>query len=148
MAERHISVQRRMAAPANSVWALFADFPNLARHWHGLRATRAIGNQVTGLGARRHVELKPMGSMDETATTWDEGRRIGTHNQPSAAVPFKEASSMLTLEPDGDGTLVRFDYRYVPRGGPLGRFTGPVIDKMLTRTFADMLSATEEAAHT
>lgn len=61
-------------------------------------------------------------------------------------MPFKKAKSTLTLEPDGHGTLATFDYRYVPRGGPLGRFTGPLIDKMLTATFTDMLAATDEAA--
>jgi hypothetical protein len=146
MPERHITVQRRMSAPTGPVWALYADFPNLASHWSGLRATRAIGDQTSGVGARRHVELKPMGSMDETVTAWEEGRRIGTRNQPSLSVPFKQAESTLTLEPDGDGTLATFDYRYVPRGGLIGRFTGPLIDKMLTATFSSMLAATEEAA--
>ena len=84
--------------------------------------------------------------MDETVTTWEERRRIGTRNQPSASVPFKHADSMLTLEPDEDGTLATFDYRYLPRGGALGRLTGPLIDKMLSATFADMLLATDEAA--
>ena len=60
-------------------------------------------------------------------------------------MPFKHAESTLTLEPEGDGTLATFDYRYVPRGGPLGRLTGPLIDKMLTATFTDMLAATDEA---
>lgn len=146
MPERHITVQRRMSASAGSVWALYADFPNLASHWSGLRGTRAIGDQTSGVGARRRVELKPMGSMDETVTTWEEGRRIDTRNESSASVPFKQAESTLTLEPDGDGTLATFDYRYVPRGGPIGRFTGPLIDKMLTATFTAMLAATEEAA--
>ncbi|HEX5088030.1 MAG TPA: SRPBCC family protein [Nocardioides sp.] len=146
MPERQLSVQRRMAAPTGSVWALFADFPNLASHWSGLRATRAVGNQTSGVGARRHVELKPIGSMDESVTTWEEGRRIDTENRASVAVPFKRAESTLTLEPDGDGTLVTFDYRYLPRGGPIGRFTGPLIDRMLRATFTDMLAATEEAA--
>ncbi len=146
MPERHITVQRRMSAPTGSVWALYADFPNLAHHWSGLRATRAIGDQTSGLGARRRVELKPVGSMDETVTTWNEGRRIDTHNQPSALVPIKQADSTLTLEPDDDGTLVTFDYRYVPRGGPIGRVTGPLMDKMLSANFTDMLAATEEAA--
>jgi ribosome-associated toxin RatA of RatAB toxin-antitoxin module len=146
MPERHITVQRRMSASAASVWALYADFPNLASHWSGLRATRAIGDQTSGLGARRRVDLKPIGSMDETVTTWEEGRRIDTQNQPSMSVPFKRARSTLTLEPDDDGTLATFDYRYVPRGGPIGRFTGPLIDKMLTATFTDMLAATEAAA--
>jgi hypothetical protein len=84
MPERHIRVQRRMAASTDSAWALFADFPNLASHWSGIRATRAIGDQTSGVGARRRVELKPIGSMEETVTVWEEGRRIDTQNLPSA----------------------------------------------------------------
>ena len=88
--------------------------------------------------------------MDETVTTWEEGRRIDTLNWPSLTVPFKQAQSSLALEPDGDGdgdgTVATFDYRYLPRGGPIGRLTGPLIDKMLTATFTDMLAAIEDAA--
>ena len=146
MPERHITVQRRMSAITGSVWTLYADFPNLARHWSGLRATRAIGDQTSGVGARRRVELKPIGSMDETVTVWEDGRRIDTRNLPSASVPFKHAESTLTLEPNDDETLATFDYRYVPSGGPLGRLTGPLIDKMLTAAFTDMLAATDEAS--
>lgn len=146
MLERHLTVHRHMAASTGSVWAVIADFPNLASHWNGLRSTRAIGDQTSGVGARRHVELKPIGSMDETVTTWVEGNRIDTQNQPSASVPFKKAESRLTLEPHNNGTLATFDYRYVPRGGPIGRLTGPLIDKMLTATFTDMLAATEKGA--
>jgi hypothetical protein len=146
MPERHITVQRRMSASTGSAWALFSDFPNLASHWSGLRATRAIGDQTTGVGARRRVELKPIGSMEETVTCWEEGHRIDTQNQPSASVPFNRASSTLKLEPDNGGTLATFDYRYVPRGGPIGRLTGLLIDKMLTTTFTDMLAATDKAA--
>jgi hypothetical protein len=146
MPERHIKLQRGMAAPIDSVWALFADFPNLAHHWGGVRRTRALGAQTSGVGARRRVDLKPVGSMEETVTVWDEGRRIDTRNVPSASVPFKRAESSLVLEPDGVGTSATFDYRYVPRGGALGRVTGPLIDKMLTATFKDMLAVTDEAA--
>ena len=146
MPERHLTVQRHMAASPGPVWALFADFPNLASHWSGLRATRAIGSQTSGLGARRHVELKPIGTMDETVTAWEEGRRIDTQNRPSLSVPFSRAETTLTLEPEGEGTFATFDYRYVPKGGPIGRVTGPVIDKMLTATFTEMLAAIDEAA--
>jgi hypothetical protein len=34
----------------------------------------------------------------------------------------------------------------VPRGGPVGRLTGPVIDTMLRRNFQSMLASVEEAA--
>ena len=146
MTERHLTVQRRMAASTGSVWTLFADFPNLATHWSGLRSTRAIGDQTSGVGARRHVELKPIGSMDETVTAWEDGRRIDTQNHPSVSVPFNRAETTLTLDPEDRGTLARFDYRYVPSGGPIGRLTGPLIDKMLTNSFTQMLAAIEEAA--
>lgn len=146
MAERHLTVQRRMAASTASVWTLFADFPNLATHWSGLRSTRAIGDQTSGVGARRHVELKPIGSMDATVTVWEDGRRIDTQNHPSVSVPFNRAETTLTLAPEDGGTLARFDYRYVPRGGPIGRLIGLLIDKMLTNSFTQMLAAIDEAA--
>ena len=98
------------------------------------------------MGARRQVDLAPVGTLVETVTAWEQGRRIDTANQASALVPFKQAESRLTLEPDGHGTAITFDYRYVPRGGPMGRLTGPVIDSMLRRTFESMLASIEEAA--
>jgi hypothetical protein len=146
MPERHITAQRHMSASRDAVWDLFADFPNLANHWSGLRATRAIGDQMHGLGARRHVKLRPMGSMDETIIAWEDGRKIVTQNQPSATVPFKQAEATLILEREDGGSLITFDYRYVPRGGPLGRLTGPLIDRMLIADFNGMLAAIENAA--
>jgi hypothetical protein len=146
MAERRITVRRQSAAPRDSVWAVFADFPNLAKHWDGLKASRPIGEQTHGVGARRQVDLKPVGTLTETVTAWEEGRTIATANQPSALVPFTQAESKLTLAPDGEGTAITFDYRYVPKGGPIGRLTGPVIDRMLATNFQSMLAAVEEAA--
>jgi hypothetical protein len=125
---------------------VFADFPNLADHWNGLKASRPIGDQNHGVGARRQVDLAPVGRLVETVTAWEAGREIATTNQPSALVPFKQAESRLTLKPDGSGTAITFDYRYTPRGGPVGRVTGPVIDRMLRRTFESMLASVEEAA--
>lgn len=130
MPQRHLTVQRRLSAPTESLWALYADLPGLADHWSGLRSTTAIGSPTSGVGARRRVALKPLGTREETVTAWEEGRRIDTRNQPNAAVPFKQAESALVLEPTAGGTLATCDYRYVPRGGPLGRVTGPLIDKV------------------
>ena len=146
MATRHLTVRRQVAAPCDSVWDVVADFPNLADHWGGLKASRPIGDQTHGVGARRQVDLAPVGKLDETVTAWEEGRRIATTNQPSTLVPFKHAEATLTLEPDGDGTQITFDYQYVPRGGPMGRLTGPVIDTMLRRNFESMLASIEKAA--
>ncbi len=148
MAERHLTAQRRAAASPAAVWAVFADFPNLADHWDGLKGSRLVGDQRQGVGARREVDLAPVGSMVETVTVWEEGCTLITTNQPSRLVPLKQAEARLTLEPAGDGTAMTFDYRYVPKGGPMGRLIGPVIDRMLRTNFESMLAAVEEAAST
>lgn len=135
-----------MAATCASAWAVCADFPNLADHWGGVKASRSIGDQTSGVGARRRVDLKPVGALVETVTDWEEGRRFATMNESSALVPFRQARASLTLQPEGDGTAITFDYRYVPRGGPVGRLTGPVIDRMLRTNFTSMLAAIEAAA--
>lgn len=146
MSERRVTVQRAVPASPAAVWAVLADFPNLAAHWSGLKGSRAVGDQRHGVGARREVGLKPMGTLVETVTVWEEGRRLATSNQPSATVPFKQAEATVELRPDGAGTVMTFDYRYMPRGGPLGRLTGPVIDRMLRANFTSMLAATEQEA--
>lgn len=146
MTERQLTVQRRAAASPAAVWAVFADFPNLADHWDGLKGSRLVGDQRRGVGARREVDLKPVGSMIETVTVWEEERTLTTTNQPSLLVPIKQAEARLTLEPADDGTAMTFDYRYVPRGGPLGGLIGPVIDRMLRTNFESMLAAVDSAA--
>jgi hypothetical protein len=146
MRERHLTVRRQAAASRASIWAVLADFPNLAEVWNGIRASQAVGDRAEGLGARRRIFLSPVGTMIETVTTWEAEHALATANKPSVLVPFKLANSRLLLEPDGEGTAMTFDYSYVPRGGPIGRLTGPLIDRMLTATFESMLSAVEKAA--
>ena len=52
MAERHLTVRRQVAATCDSVWGVFADFPNLADHWGGLKSSRPIGDQMWVRAAR------------------------------------------------------------------------------------------------
>jgi hypothetical protein len=87
------------------------------------------------------LTMKPIGSMDETVTIWEKGagstHRICRARWCRSSTP----KSTLMLEPDAKRTLATFDHRYVPRGGPLCRLAGPLIDKMPTETFTDMLDA-------
>jgi hypothetical protein len=146
MTERHLTVRRRADVSTADVWDVPADFPHLADIWNGLKSSRPLGERTGGLGAQREVHLAPVGVMTETITGWEPGRALATMNQPSALVPFKKARSKFTLEPDAGGTAMTFDYSYTPRGGPIGRLTGPLIDRMLTKSFESMLVAVEAAA--
>lgn len=146
MVERHLTVGRRTTASSAEIWGVLEDFPHLANVWNGLKSSRPLGERTGGLGARREVHLAPVGTMTETITGWEPGRALATMNQPSALVPFKKAKSRFVLEPDGGGTAMIFDYTYTPKGGAVGRLTGPLIDRMLTKSFESMLAAVEEAS--
>ncbi|MEV4684505.1 SRPBCC family protein [Streptomyces kurssanovii] len=111
MAERHLTVRRRAAASPASVWAVIADFPNLAGVWSGLRGSQAIGDRTRGPGARRQVDLKPVGSLVETVTAWEEGRTLATRYQPSARKPCRPNGSTRV----GDRRVTRSSRAVPPR---------------------------------
>ena len=62
MPERHITVQRRMSASTGSVWARFADFPNLARHFGVVPRYRQSmrGESRTGAAEVRALGTAPV----------------------------------------------------------------------------------------
>ncbi len=73
---RSIVVQRRIpAAPAN-VWAVLADFPNIARWNTGVAKSFSTSEVTGGLGAKRHCDLIPFGQLEETVKQWDDTRRM------------------------------------------------------------------------
>jgi hypothetical protein len=116
--------------PPNTVRVLREHFGSTSPgsapvHLAALTDRRFDCNQKSGVGARCRVELKPIGTMDETVTTWEEGHRIDTENHPSLSVPFNRAETTLTLEPDDEGTLATFDYRYVPHPAALAECVHP-----------------------
>lgn len=117
MAERHLTVRRQVAASCESVWAVFADFPNLADHWDGIKSSRPLGDQTHGVGARRQVDLKPVGTLpplqlrDEALGVVD-GQQVGVFRldvapQRSGAAGSRasgrapQPSELLPCQPSG-----------------------------------------------
>ncbi len=81
---RVVRVSRRIDASRTKVWAVLADFPNIADWNRGVNRSYATSDATTGVGAKRHCDLAPVGALEETVTGWDEERRfwravIGEH---------------------------------------------------------------------
>ena len=73
----NVTVTRDMAAPQADVWAVLADFPNIADWNTGVKVSHSTsGDQTEGVGATRHCDLAPTGSLEETVQAWEPPNRM------------------------------------------------------------------------
>lgn len=147
MTGRFVRVGRSIPAPPSDVWAVLADLPNHAS-WRGdVKASRMLGEETSGIGARRHLDLAPFGGLDETVLGWDEGSKMVVAVDKATVVPVESGEATLVVHDEGDdGSRVTWEFRYVPKGGPFGRVIGAVVDAQLTKAFRGILADLERAA--
>ncbi len=73
---RSIKVSRRIPSAPAKIWAVLADFPNIATWNTGVAKSFATSDSTGGVGAQRHCDLAPFGELEETVKEWDETRRM------------------------------------------------------------------------
>ncbi len=147
MAVRTVRVQRSIPAAPSDVWAVLADLPNHASWRKDVKASRMLGEQTSGVGARRHLDLAPVGGLDERVIGWEEGSKMVVAVDKATVVPVKSGEATLVVDRERDDKAkVTMEFRYVPKGGPFGRVIGPVVDGQLTRLFRGVLADLERAA--
>ena len=106
-----------------------------------------LGEATSGVGARRHLDLAPVGGLDETVLGWEEGSKMVVAVDKATVLPVKSGEATLVVNQEGDDTSkVTMEFRYVPKGGPFGRVIGAVVDGQLTKVFRGVLADLEQAA--
>ena len=75
-----------------------------------------------GVGATRHCDLLPAGSVEERIIEWHEGRDYVIEiYKGKGAPPFKTAVAHLKVKSDGNnGTKVSMQMKYRLKFGPIG----------------------------
>ena len=147
MTDRVVRVERSIPAASSDVWAVLADLPNHASWRKDVKASRMLGEATSGVGARRHLDLVPVGGLDETVLDWEEGRKMVVAVDKASVVPVKSGEATLVVDREGDDqSKVTMEFRYVPKGGPFGRVIGAVADRQLTKVFRGVLADLELAA--
>ena len=109
-------------ASKERVWETIADLGGIQSFHPGVSRSYYLTDQREGLGASRRCELLPMGTVDETAVDWQQGREFTLAITPGPkAPPFKHANGRMWIEEQGTGTLVGLEIEYRLKFGPLGR---------------------------
>ena len=143
---REISVTRNIAAPRARVWAVLADFPNIADWNGGVKKSFATSEATAGVGATRHCDLSPAGALEETITDWQPEERMVVRIDSASRLPIKTGLVTFILDDGGSHTDTTLHYAFETKWGPVGRLMGPLMDSQLTRGFTGFLADLESAA--
>ncbi len=144
---RSITVQRNISTSSKAIWDVLANFPNVADWNGGVKKSWATGEQTEGIGASRHCDLKPAGTLEETIAEWDPLNKMVINIDSATKLPIKQGVAAFKLRSNGDDqTSVEIHYEYVPRWSFLGKIIGGALDKQFTKGFSGFLDDLENAA--
>ena len=144
---RSIKVSRRIPSAPAKVWAVLADFPNIATWNTGVTKSFATSDSTGGVGAQRHCDLAPFGELEETVKEWDETRRMVISIDSAKKLPIAHGEVTFVLSPSDDATEVTVDYAYKAKFGLLGEIMGRLaLDGQLTKGFQGFLKDLDAAS--
>jgi uncharacterized protein YndB with AHSA1/START domain len=109
--------QRTLSAPPERVWELIADPHHLPRWWPGVRRVEGVTEErftqvhMTKRGRPVRVDFHVAASEPPRLRSWE---------QEIAGTPFErhlaESVVEITIDPEGDGSLVAIEHRQRLRG--------------------------------
>ena len=144
---RTIVVERTIVAERHEVWAVLADFGDIAAWNDGVKRSHLTGGIAQGVGARRHCDLAPIGGLEETVTEWLPNERMVVRIDEASKLPIKTGNVTFSLLHGGVGqTKVVVRYEFETKLGPVGRAMGPFLEGQLENGFRDFLTQLESAA--
>ena len=144
---RSIKVSRRISAAPADVWAVLADFPNIAAWNSGVAKSFSTSEATDGVGARRHCDLAPFGELEETIKEWDEPHRLVVSIDSAKKLPIAHGLVTFVLVPAEDATETSIEYAYKPEFGLLGQIMGSLaLDGQLTKGFNGFLKDLDAAS--
>ncbi len=144
---RSIKVSRRIPSAPAKVWAVLADFPNIATWNTGVAKSFATSDSTGGVGAQRHCDLTPFGELEETVREWDETRRMVISIDSAKKVPIAHGEVTFVLTPADGATEVSVNYAYKPKFGLLGQIMASLaLDRQLTKGFKGFLKDLDAAS--
>ncbi len=140
------TVTRTSNKSIDALWKVLDDYPNIATWNSGLKGSHSTSVPQTGIGARRHCDLSPAGSLEEIITGYEEGRRMSILIEQLKGMPLKTATADFLLAEGPDGVTMQLRYEFVASGGALARVTGPALVKPLKKGFTQFLKDWDAAA--
>lgn len=127
----HIEKNIVIDASQETVWEALADFGGIKKFHAGLRDSYPTSTTNGGLGATRHCDLKPMGSIEERVIGWNEGEGYMVEIYDGKKTPpFRSAFGIIRIERISDKqTRAYFALKYHLKYGIIGKAMDAIMVK-------------------
>jgi len=137
-----------MSVSTEKVWDVLADFPNIADWNGGVKKSFSTGEAISGVGASRHCDLSPTGTLEETIREWTPGEKLVVSIDSATKLPIKQGLVTFDLSSgaDSESTSIDVTYDYETKWGIAGKALGVLLDRQLVKGFAGFLADLETAA--
>lgn len=141
MSHPNISESVVINAPKDVVWEVLADFPNIADWTASLKSSVQTSEAFNGVGAERHCELVPFGSLDERIVEWVPGEKIVIDVYKTTKIPVKRSLTTFSLEAiDAGTTRATMAPEPEAKGGPMAGVIEKRIRKGLPKAAVSLLN--------
>lgn len=145
-----ITYQIKIDAPTQKVWSNLADFGGVYKWSPGVKFSRSTSVNNEGLGASRHCDLIPAGSVEERIIEWHGGESLTLEiYKGKGAPPFKKAVATISIKADGASTVVTAKFDYSMKYGPIGALMDLfVVDRFLKKGLQGLLAGLKHHTET
>jgi hypothetical protein len=142
---RTVIVEKALAAPRPALWAVMADFPDISTWNAAVKNSYSTSDARSGLGAKRHNDLSPIGTAEETITGWEPEQQMTISLDSTTRAPVNSGLLTITFDEIDAGTETRIHYDYNPKP-VLGMMLGPILDRVLRKGLSGFLDDLDKAA--
>jgi len=135
MSEVSFAVERPLRAPVDRVWAVLGDFGTEHRWTTSVaRCTRSTPDVRVGTQRTCRLPKPLMGRTEatETLVEYEPGHALA-YVLEGAAGPFARAQSRWSVRPAGEGTMLRVEGRFEPKGWAARHLVWPLARPMIVR---------------
>lgn len=135
-----IKIEKIVNAPIDEVWASWDDFGNIYRFNPSISASRLLGEDPTGNGARRECDMKDGKNwVRERIVDYVPLKKMRIEIYESS-MPIKTMLATVALRAISDETTeVEFTAEFEPKMGWLGKLMAPLMKRQFRPMLASML---------
>ena len=127
-----ITKEIEINAPKAKVWSVLADIGAVEKYNPVVTKSYSTSEKKQGLGASRHCDLFPRGSVEEKIIEWDEGESYKIEIFEGKAIPFK-GTGMFELTENGKSTNVKMTFEPDMGNGLFGKIMGFMMKEKMNK---------------
>ena len=127
-----ITKEVEINAPKAKVWSVLADLGAIENYSPLVTKSYSTSENKQGLGASRHCDLLPMGSVEEKIIEWDEGESYKIEIFEGKAIPFK-GTGKFELTENGKSTNVKMTFEPDMGNGIFGKIMGFMMKEKMNK---------------